>query len=296
MENRKYTIHGPGLTEETKKEVSDFIAGYDDIDFLGPIKGEIQKPAEIEQMILEINQYREEIATELGLSKPIPIRVGQVHLLPPFVFNERYPNSPDSAEGLHENLGHGIFIKYKEYNSPELLKMFLLHEGIHMDSYHAYFTRNQNDNPIDSLSGQTRSGYSTSTPYKERESNYLNGFNEAVVQKITWEKIRIHLIRMKTNMSYENEIAVLDSLIKKIAIRYNEEEAEVWRRIKIGLFTGEMMHLRRINKTYGPKALEVLAMLTDEYGIITEKVQKYFQTDDLKERLKIEEELLSKTK
>lgn len=295
MKNREYTIHGPGLTEETKKEVSDFLADYD-TEALEPIDGEVEKTSEIEQAILEINQYREEIAAELELPKPVPITTAQIHLLPPSVFAERYPDYPDWSEGVHENLGHGIFIKYRQDANPELLKMFLLHEGIHMDSHHAYFTKNQNEDPIDSLSGQTRSGYSTWTPYKEKGGNYLSGFNEAVVQKITWEKIRAHLTRTKINISYENEIVVLDLLIEKIAIKFNEEKTEVWKRIKKGLFTGQMMHLRRINETYGPNALKILAMLTDEYGTTTEKIKKYFQTDSSEERLKLEEELLVKIK
>lgn len=295
MKGREYTIHGPGLTQEKKKEVSDFLGGYD-IDAEEPVEGEVEKSPEIQQAILDINQYREEIAVELNLPKPKPIKFAQVHLLPPAVYAERYPDYPDWSEGVHGNLGHGIFIKYRPGINVELLKMFMLHEGIHMDSHHAYFTKNQNDDPVDGLSGQTRSGYSTRTPYKETENDYLNGFNEAVVQKTTWEKISPYLVRMKTNISYEKEIEVLDSIIEKIAAKYKEEKAAVWNKIKRGLFTGKMMHLRRINGTYGPNALKVLAVLTDEYGATTEKIKKYFQTDNSEERLKLEEELLTSPK
>src|SRR5207253_2999762 len=110
--------------------------------------------------------------------------------------------------------------------------------GIHVDSYRAFYTKNENQQPIDSLSGETRSGYVSRKPGKERELEHFTAFNEAVVQKTTWEKIGSNLASVPKNPSYDHEIQILDTIIEKIATHNREDKKDVWSRIKKGLFTG----------------------------------------------------------
>lgn len=201
MENREFTIHGPDLTEADKQEVNEFISGFN-IDAQEPVEGEIEKSPEIEHAIVEINRYREEIAAELNLPKPISIVSAQIHLLPPELFKKRYPQYADEVWGNHENLGDGIFIKYDPtVQNVDMIRMFLLHEGIHVDSFRAFYA-NKGREPVDSLSGETRSGYVVRKPGKEKEHEHFRALNEAVVQKITWEKIKDKLLTTDSNPSY----------------------------------------------------------------------------------------------
>lgn len=279
MENREFTIHGPGLTEANKQEVNEFISGFD-VDAQEPVEGEVEKSPEIERMILEVNQYREEIAAELQLPKPKPIVSAQIHLLPPALFKKRYPEYSDEAWGNHENMGDGIFIKYDpQQQNADMIKMFLLHEGVHIDSFRAFFTSNDKGEAVDNLTGETRSGYWTSKPRKnaqEQKHQRFIALNEAVVQKTTWEKIQDKLPTVKTNPSYINEIKILDTIVTRIAEVKQEDESIVWNRIKKGLFTGEMMHLRDIAKIYGQDSLHILADLTTEDEQATKTALDYF--------------------
>jgi hypothetical protein len=48
-----------------------------------------------------------------------------------------------------------------------------------------------------------------------------------------------------------------------VAKAKNETRDEVWQRIKKGYFTGELMHLRDIERTLGPGTLEKVAAAGD---------------------------------
>lgn len=291
-EDREYTIHGPNLTEEDKQEVNEFIRGFS-IDAEEPVEGEIEKSPEIEMTILEINQYREELAKELGLPQPVPIKPTQVHLLSPELFHKRYPEHSDDSWGNHENLGDGIFIKYDpQRQNVDMIKMFLLHEGVHIDSYRAFFTKNEQGQAIDGLTGETRSGYVVRKPKSEREHEHFSALNEAVVQRTTWDKIKDKLPSMNANPSYVNEVKILDTIIRKVAEANSEDEQAVWGKIRKGLFTGEMMHLRQIEKVCGNGSLEVLANLTTEDLERTKKTMEYFTTGDASRKLELAEELI----
>jgi hypothetical protein len=293
QEGREYTIHGPNLTETDKQEVNEFIKGFS-ADAEEPVQGEIEKSPEIEQAIFEINQYRDEIAEELGLPKPIPLKPSQIHLLPPEDFQERYPNYSADVWANHENVGDGIFLKYKpRLRSLDITKMVLLHEGIHVDSFRAFFTRNVDGQAIDNLTGETRSGYATGKPMQEREHEHFLALNEAVVQKITWEKIRDRIPTVVNNPTYIVEIGILDAIINRIAEVNSEDEQIVWKRIKRGLFTGEMMHLRQIERVYGKGSLEILANLKMDDLEQMKKAIEYFKTTDYSRRAELSEQLLA---
>ena len=103
---------------------------------------------------------------------------------------------------------------------------------------------------------------------------------------------------LEEGISYEEDyLTILSAIIKKIAKNNNEEPKEVWKRFRKGYFTGEMMHLRDVDKVFGKGALRVLAAL--KCGVndlpdeeIIRKVYRYFKTDDEKEREAIAGEIL----
>lgn len=69
--------------------------------------------------------------------------------------------------------------------------------------------------------------------------------------------------------------------------------------LKKGLFTGEMMHLRDIERTFGENSLRILGswVPTDDDDNPDKvagykKIYKFFATDDAAEREKLRQELL----
>ena len=85
--------------------------------------------------------------------------------------------------------------------------------------------------------------------------------------------------------------------MEKIAEKNSESKEAVWMRFKKGEFTGEMMHLREVERTFGKGALRVLAALGSgtrnmKRSKLIEQTESYFKTDDVAAQEKIAKEIL----
>lgn len=169
----------------------------------------------------------------------------------------------------------------------------LMHEIIHFGSFKS-ISFNTHSSTFD-----YRSGYSL--PF----GNGFNGFNEGVVQSFSSEIITTNYqrlpqligTRLETTAGllklthYPDEQKVARAVVGKIAERKNEPKEKVWERIKKGLFTGHMMHLRDIDRAFGKGSLKLLSLYgsspsgdSEKDRKIDELIFRYFTSADDSER------------
>lgn len=196
-------------------------------------------------------------------------------------------------------------IKMSNINIDKKLLQFetLLHEFVHSASFHKYFVTEM---PETNLVESYRLGYRLNA---NDDLDYFRGLNEAVVQKTTQDILRklyqnneiqnsVHKMFFRLNHSYTSETIILEKIISKISKEKNEDKTEVWKRFEKGQFTGEMMHLRDIEKAYGPGSLRILASMNprNTNSIKQFLYYTYFSTDKKNLKDSIARILLKKDK
>ncbi len=184
----------------------------------------------------------------------------------------------------------------------------LLHELIHASSFVGFFVKEDGDIK------NYRSGYDYGGVKKELTKNgdYFRGLNEAITQKITEELFSKNMEKIFKSKeiinaekkilgspTYKGYIDILNTIIKTISQFEYKTEGEIWKRIEKGYFTGEMMHLRKIEEIFGPGSLRVLAAMnpTTMSNLVLEDgslFMKYFSFDiNKEEKEKIADEILT---
>lgn len=182
--------------------------------------------------------------------------------------------------------------------TPLVLYQSIFHEAIHAASLQKHWVDGK-ENGV----GSYRVGYRIQNLANDRHVHLL-GLNEAVVETTTEEFVKrnAHTIVRRLGVSRE-ELSraeflyapfrmVLRELCEGVASFQGIASSEVWKKIKRGQFTGEMMHLRDIERAYGSGALRVLDALqvstqvnqrTEDIQAVDEKNKKileFFQSYD----------------
>ncbi len=175
----------------------------------------------------------------------------------------------------------------------------LLHEFIHYFSFQKFKLEKKSDK---TYYNQDRVGYSY---YDEDNNKVLNGLNEAIVDLCAQEIIKKNKEEIvnffsdsdqkKENFNFSQEYFneysfFLKFLIRQIANNDKREEEEILNTFIKGHFTGNMMHLRKIEKHFGDKSLRVLAKL-DNDDKTDDLVFKYFGDENINKK-----EILKKLK
>ena len=181
----------------------------------------------------------------------------------------------------------------------------LLHEFIHARSHITYYADDQRQT-LDAY----RTGYSSNNVSSEEDAHgHFTGLNEAVTEAMALEITLKNRATLDVSLTitgedwyalvspYETERKILSFIIKKVAEKNSETEEEVWERFKRSAFTGELMHLRDIERTFGQGALRVVAAIDsgtflqekeDIQGYVdlrgrdflNQKILEYLETED----------------
>jgi len=296
---REYNIIGKGVIPEETKEASHYLEGKKD-DAMELIEGEYVKTPEQLNIIKHINQYLNEEFKELGIKEKIKILPEQIHLLPTDIYNRLSSVfSKEKLRAFFYSPNQGAYIDKDDAKSRLDLYKTMFHESVHMASFLKFRIKKQ-----EGKVNQYRVGYSTWL----EEHGHFTGLNEMVVDKLIPEMLRKHKKELlkefeitpeeSEQITYYYPSDILDTIISKLAEKDDEKEEEIWKRFKKGLFTGEMMHLREIERILGKGSLRMLAALESgtkkdlEKGEDYRKILEYFQTDDEKEREQIAEDIL----
>lgn len=165
----------------------------------------------------------------------------------------------------------------------------LLHESVHFQSKAKYL--------LDAEEGvfvSYRSGYRMNT----FEGSSFVGLNEAVVTHIERsllythrEEIARHLgidpkdIEDAPYLSYETNLDLLHALARALSASRGEEAEDTLRHIASQAFTGNLMHLREVERIYGAGSLRLLARYGSEGDpALDASIADFFMEEDAGQR------------
>lgn len=234
-------------------------------------KQEIKKSQEEIKFIETINQIIEKELKDLGIDFA-KLDIERIKFLKEDDYKSIEPRD-DAPAFFNANKNVIIFnhdCKVFKENRLRYLAA-ILHEILHFYSFQKFNLRTEEDKNI---YYSQRLGYSFVNPKNLKHS--FNGLNEAIVDIASQEIIK------KNQKTLTKELSVTDEersnfsfssmyfynysffirhLINKIANNNEKREEELTNTFIKGHFTGNMMHLREIEKFYGEKSLRVLAKL-----------------------------------
>lgn len=297
---REYEIHGPGITQKTGNEYASYLVGKEK-EALTPMEGEIEKTPEQLEFIESINSYLKKEFEILGLTYEEKVLPERIHLFDQEWMEIHFPDDKNEAAFIFLP-GKKIIINTSRVESKERLLKVLIHEIIHLQSFHSYFL----DPGLEKLNGSYRDGYGMTNRNKKAGKDpheHFRGFNEGMVDLVTAEitgnylgelEKKFELVRRAESKEWwyriETEV-ILHHIIEKIAEERGRSTEDVFREFEKNLFTGKMMFLRDIERVFGKGALRMLSLFHPSVISGKQRGEKtkqqnivdYFSIDDNKE-------------
>lgn len=261
------------------------------------LPGELPKSPEVLKFIEKINKYIAEELHDLDLEFDSKVVPEQIHLLPDAKYIKHAPKNSRGTYYQNEDM-------YVVRGGLPRLQMFktILHEALHKVSFHAWSIAPKTGEEGRRIVEQHRTGYGG--------KEHLDKFDEGVIDVLVIRILARHADELREIFhitpeeetegvnSYKFEVDLVSAIIKKIAEKNQERFARVLYRFARGLFTGEMMHLRDIERTFGGGSLRILAAMDEGIKKLPKEekyrlVQHYFETDDQEEKDAIAAKILS---
>lgn len=195
------------------------------------------------------------------------IRADRFHIMSQEWFDKEKPEGGLGSYRTYQD--KAVFCRDRVESALYVYKV-IFHEGVHAVSYQKHWVDVKNR-----IINDYRIGYAiTNTSGKEDEQhNHFDAFNEGVAESTVEEffhkyqteigrKLSIPVEELKNlDFSYSLFRGVVKEICYGIASYQGIKPLDVWKKIKKGQFTGEMMHLRDIERVYGFEALDVLEAL-----------------------------------
>lgn len=223
----------------------------------------------------------------------------RIHYLPSEVY---------SAQGNSHGESFGVYligeqsIHIAEYRaglehtnlSPERKQSVRLrslqHEAVHMVSYEADYLGKKGDARL------YRQGYMVFNQKYGFER--FRGLNEAVVERINMIVFNSAIPKLMERFPdtkekdwrfgqpiYEEYRTVLGDIIENIAECMHRDALDVWYDFEKGMFTGDMMHLKNVDRVYGPGSLRLLSAMGTYEGDTVAKKHPKTETRDWRDML-----------
>ncbi len=230
----------------------------------------LNMPEENQNLAISTLLVKQELAS-LGLNGNVPLPENHdLHLLKEGEFAKirKIISLPEDVLGVNIPGLHKIIILRGPKPEEDLVTLF--HEVVHYASFESVGADWRN------IVG-FRSGYAL--PHRD-----FSGFNEGVVQKVVAELItqnqdrfpqlrEAYDVKNLVNEPYKEEQNVVEGIVNTVSKYRGEPPEEVWRRIKRGLFTGHIVHLKDVERAFGEEALFLLSL----YGNVDEGSPSYNQ-------------------
>ncbi|MFA6274364.1 MAG: hypothetical protein WC662_04350 [Candidatus Paceibacterota bacterium] len=281
----KYNFIGENLTPERKKSAEEVLNNWHESAKTKSEK-EIEKTPEDSALIEKAKDILNQELKSLNVQPDFDLNPEIVHIISSDEITSSGFYYEDSREIEIIRSKHKIvflfnvieeFVKkilYRNRKKRDSELATIIHEFIHSTSHNKYLLKKNRDGQRISC---RRTGYKTK---RDWEHTLFDGFDEAIVDKLSNEivlkqykvfeknNVRNNLYKSLTRFlgGYPIQIKIIEKIIKKIAEVKNEAEEEVWKRFKIGEFTGNMMHLRDVENAYGPGSLRILAQMPGKNG------------------------------
>ena len=268
-----------------------------------PLPGELLKNSEESQFISTVKQALKDEFTSLNISQNPQVSDEQFHIFGEDGFSDNF--GPDAPDAVTDTMSSAVFLNRDRYPDRFAFYVALFHEGIHLSS-HQKFHLFEGSLPIATY----RAGYTNMDFRKRPHREHFRGFDEAVVDMTTrelieknWKNLSANLhftgedksylesLKTATDTGYGEYDQIIDFVIDGVAERKGEARDIVWNRFKKGVFTGEMMHLRDVERVFGKGTLRILAHLGTSKDGEPQKddaaiVMRYLKSGDEEEKNK----------
>ncbi|MEI7620785.1 MAG: hypothetical protein WCJ57_04440 [Candidatus Falkowbacteria bacterium] len=233
-----------------------------------PMKNELIKTPEEIKLIDSFNEYLAQDFRRLGLEEYHPFPAEKVHLLTAADFKENLSRiSLDSDYGLYSPHVHAAVLNKEKATSRLDLFQSIAHEMTHGASFRLY-EKSPDENRVYE---NYKTGY---------RSNKFSGLNEAVTDLVVYQFFLNNQKKLTEDLnitpeewdgfeavSYREYCNLVNKIMEVIAQKNNEGVSAVWKRFRLGLFSGTMMHLREVENSLEPGALRQLANLGYKDGV-----------------------------
>lgn len=299
MEQR-FRVIGPQLNPDEKREIGDAIMRLREDRRSLPIEGELSKESEDIMNVRIVDALLKLEREYLRLSMSLHVEPEQLKV---------FKKDKGDGGGNHEIFGEYICLddELYQYRNPSEKEMSIhhfgtvLHEALHSNSHQKLYVGK------DEI-GFSRLGYGVRNI--ENGHSHFDAFNEGMTQLIVLAMMQeyskmlaeVKDVSREEVLAYNPPIytyprAVIQCILSKIASN-DQEGRSAFEKLERGYFTGEMMHLRIIEKIYGKASLRVLdAMIAspknDNEIYTNNKILAYFESDSPETRKFLQEQIVS---
>jgi hypothetical protein len=242
--------------------------------------------------IKKFNEYIKKEMEDLGITT-FPIEEDRIRFFSRENFEKAFPHSIErKSAGFYRTDLNLIGIK----KTGLITYHRLMHEMVHYYSFGKFDETKDEDTQEPWKTGYHDNGLGF---MEER----FHDFNEGVVEYTTVEillknkkeiKNIINEFSDSTYLEWQKEkffqpIAYegfMDMLLTHMSVITGSSKEEIFKKFKKGLFSGNMMHLRAIEKAFGEKALRVLSLKNNENEYVDNLVYEFFFNFNDKEKQK----------
>lgn len=303
MKNENFVFENK-ITAEEKEKMVKYVSKTRELS-KEKMAGEIEKKEEELKFFEFANKYIKEELQLLGIEESVDMNPDQFH----FLDRETYHNvakNPDSLAFVFP-LWASAYVNVEEMSHRLQLYKTILHEALHLYSFqkNQIYTEDKENYLLN-----YRYGYSNDNKVKDRfgeEHSHFVALNESMTDLIVLDILRKHRQELIEEfditpeeaikpISYNDYKELLILIMQKIAENLDENYDDVWERFKKGYFTGEMMHLRDIERVFGNGSVRFLAAISsfvkDADAEVDKEVFTFFETDDEQVREQIAQKVL----
>jgi hypothetical protein len=231
-------------------------------------KGEAEKTPEERVAIELFDKVLKREFLDLDIPEVPELRPERFHVMSEAWCNANMDEA-SSGSGSYASFGDKAMLFRHRSRSRLDFYNTILHEAIHLVSRQKHWLNVENE-----AIGSYRLGYRIKNPIRKNDVHvHLSAFNEGVTEATTEElfKENFREIGRRLSLSYDEferytysyptSREAIKNLCYGVAAFKNIPPKEVWKKIKKGQFTGDMMHLRDVELAYGKGALRVLDAL-----------------------------------
>lgn len=278
-EMRQFKMEANHFLKTTDKSVVNQVNEHIETLEIKSFKTEEEKTPQDEAVLNELFSILAKEYQELDLPEDYfyELNKNKIHFLSNDEFIKAVPAAKNIKIGASAYPGGSYIIRRDAFSTPLQFYKANLHELIHSASFKRFSLSHKT-----SQIGLEKLGYKT---------DKFSGFNEAMTDLMTMEFLEKDKENLRLLINFSDEefkalekslypyYSVVEKIISSVADNNQEDKVGTWKRFKKGMFTGEMMHLRDIEKRYGDGALSKLASLGYKKEI-DQEVFDYFSVDE----------------
>lgn len=299
----QYEFAGPAMTPDKAEEAGRVLKTYREVISEQKPRSAIEKSFDEEKAIWLIDDILKKEFVAMGIDWIPEIDADRFQHMSEQWFKSQ---TQKNTAGIHYPVEDQMAFNRGRAGSAVLVYKVIFHEAIHNAAKRKYWAKPAT---VDGKKGLQfdayRGGYqSANLASPDGVHVHLVGFNEGVVEMTSQtyfhkyahqiqEELAVTESEMdESGFAYEKSRAIIREIVRTLSLGQEIPETEVWKKIRKGQFTGEMMHLRDIEYLYGKGALRVLDALvvgSDESRTVAEnqtirrrneKILEYFKSSD----------------